>query len=429
MPPDPHAPDFLQPATLRQHVDQILGFYFAADPHHASAPGRPRAVDPTGGLFHHFRDDGLVLDRHTRHLVSSARFVFVCANALRHTANPAYLDLTLHALDFVEKVHRDPHTGGYAWQVHWDGQQALPDRRRVIDGTNHCYGLAFVLLAHAHALRAGVIDSRRELERVFDLMDLHFWQPEHGLYADEADPDWHLRPYRGQNANMHACEAMIAAFEATGETHYLDRAQTLATSITIRQAMRSGTSDHLVWEHYTPDWSPDWEYHRADRSDQFRPWGFQPGHLAEWAKLLLSLERHRPLSWLLPRATQLYDAAMRLGWDAEHSGLVYSLDLDGRWHDTDKLFWVQAEALAAAAFLWKRWQVAHEPERSQHYRSDYRRHWAYADKHFVDHEHGGWYRLLSRDNRKASDAKSPPGKVDYHTTGACWEVLRILDVG
>ena len=30
--------------------------------------------------------------------------------------------------------------------------------------------------------------------------------------------------YRGQNANMHACEALIAAFEATNEQKYLDRA-------------------------------------------------------------------------------------------------------------------------------------------------------------------------------------------------------------
>jgi mannose/cellobiose epimerase-like protein (N-acyl-D-glucosamine 2-epimerase family) len=297
----------------------------------------------------------------------------------------------------------------------------------VLDATNHCYGLAFVLLAHAHALRAGVSGSHEALERVFDLMDLHFWQPEHGLYADEADANWVLSPYRGQNANMHACEAMLAAFEATGEPHFLDRAQTLAMSMTLRQAQLTALPDGLIWEHYRPDWSPDWDYNRGDRRNIFRPWGVQPGHLVEWAKLLLSLERHRPLPWLLPRATQLYDAAMRLGWDAQHGGLVYGVAPDGAWYDDEKYFWVQAEAIAAAAFLWKRWQVAHEPERSQRYREDCRRLWAYADAHFIDHQHGAWYRVLSRDNRKLSDEKSPAGKVDYHTLGACWEMLRILD--
>ena len=42
------------------------------------------------------------------------------------------------------------------------------------------------------------------------------------------------------------------------------------------------------------------------------------------------------------------------------------------------------------------------------------------------HRHGAWYRILSQDNRKLSDEKSPAGKTDYHTMGACYEVLRAL---
>ena len=42
----------------------------------------------------------------------------------------------------------------------------------------------------------------------------------------------------------------------------------------------------------------------------------------------------------------------------------------------------------------------------------------------VDHEHGAWFRILTRDNRKYDDLKSPAGKTDYHTMGACYEVLR-----
>ena len=47
-------------------------------------------------------------------------------------------------------------------------------------------------------------------------------------------------------------------------------------------------------------------------------------------------------------------------------------------------------------------------------------------QHFVDHEHGAWYRILDADNRKYSDEKSPAGKTDYHTMGACHDVLHLL---
>jgi mannose/cellobiose epimerase-like protein (N-acyl-D-glucosamine 2-epimerase family) len=44
----------------------------------------------------------------------------------------------------------------------------------------------------------------------------------------------------------------------------------------------------------------------------------------------------------------------------------------------------------------------------------------------VDHRYGAWFRILDRKNRKYSDEKSPAGKTDYHTMGACHEVLRLL---
>ena len=56
----------------------------------------------------------------------------------------------------------------------------------------------------------------------------------------------------------------------------------------------------------------------------------------------------------------------------------------------------------------------------------YERIWAYAWQHFVDHEHGAWYRVLTQSNGKVDDNKSPAGKVDYHTMGACYDVLRGL---
>ena len=121
--------------------------------------------------------------------------------------------------------------GGYAWQLDWHEGRAT-----VQDGTHHCYGLAFVLLARTHALMAGVEEARAGLDATFALMEQHFWEPGNGLYADEATPDWRLSAYRGQNANMHACEANLAAFDATRERKYLQRALTLTESVTGRLA-------------------------------------------------------------------------------------------------------------------------------------------------------------------------------------------------
>lgn len=406
----PARPDFRAPEFLLGHIRQTLAFY------------EGRSLDPSGGFFHYFKDDGTVYDRRTRHLVSSTRFVFNHAMAFRRFGRPADQAAARHGLDFLHTAHAQPQ-GGYAWQIDWDGARAS-----VQDGTNHCYGLAFVLLAHAHALMAGIGEARAGLQATFELMEQRFWQPEHSLYADEATSDWQVGRYRGQNANMHSCEAMLAAFDATGEHRYLARALTLAEAVTQRQAALADTGlGPLVWEHYHADWSIDWDYNREDKTNIFRPWGFQTGHLTEWTKLLLQLQaqldRHLPPEqhpgWLLPTARHFFDVAMRYGWDDRHGGLVYGFAPGGEVCDADKYFWVQAESLAAAALLALRsgddvcWTW-------------YDRLWAYSWAHMIDHVHGAWWRIRTPDNRAYSDEKSPAGKTDYHTMGACYDVLRGL---
>lgn len=400
-------PDFRSPNFLRDHMAHTLAFY------------RDRCVDPSGGFFHFYKDDGAVYDQHTRHLVSSARFVFNHALAFRHFGGAQNLERIRHGLRFLNQVHRQPTAGhgkqgGFAWVLDWRDGQAL-----VVDPTNHCYGLAFVLLAHAHALAAGVDEARSGLDDCFALMEARFWQPEHRLYADEASADWQLGDYRGQNANMHACEAMLAAHAATGEQRFIDRAAVLAESVTQNLAAKAGG---LVWEHYRADWSVDWDYNKGDRSNIFRPWGYQTGHLTEWAKLLLQLDRVAPADWRLRTAQHFFDVAMARGWDADYGGLVYGFGPDGTVCDDHKYFWVQAESLAAAAWL----AVASDAARTDVYWHGYQRIWAYAWQHFVDHQHGAWYRILSPTNAKITDEKSPAGKTDYHTMGACWDVLRAL---
>lgn len=393
-------PDVLSIDVLRGHIAHTMAFY------------HPRCIDPAGGFHHYFKDDGTVYDRSHRHLVSSARFVYNYAMAAIEFDRDDYRQAMRHGLDYLRSAHRDPVSGAYAWTLR-DGA--------VEDGTRHAYGMAFVLLACARALQAGERACADWIDETWDLLEARFWDAGYGLYRDEADGDWRFSGYRGQNANMHMVEALLAAYEATAHRRYLDRALDVADAMTRRQAALAGG---LVWEHYDAQWNVDWDYHRDDPRHLFRPWGFQPGHQTEWAKLLAILDRHMrdrhaPVDWLLPRAEHLYRTAFGRAWDDAHGGLHYGFAPDGAICDPDKYFWVQAETLAAAALLAER---SPDPR----YLDDYARLWRYAWRHFVDHEHGGWYRILDRCNRRYSDEKSPAGKTDYHTMGACHEVLALL---
>ncbi len=381
---------------LLGHIESILDFY------------EPNVFDQSGGFFQNFKDDGTVFNGGQRHLVSSCRMVFNYCKAFELFGEGRYLEYAQHGIDYIRAHHWDAARQGYNW--------TLKDGHVADDTTNHCYGLAFVLLSAAAAHELGIDGARADIDRSCEIMEQRFWDASIGLYADEATSDWSIvSPYRGQNANMHSCEALIAAYEATGEASFLDRAYDLAKLITIDLA---GKSDGLVWEHFTENLDIDWKYNKDDPRNLYRPWGFQPGHQTEWTKLLLTLHEHRPEDWMVERAVELFDRALDVAWDEQNGGIFYGFAPDRAICDADKYFWVQAESFAASARLLQ--QTGDES-----YARWYDRIWQYAWDHMIDHQFGAWYRVLTADNRKYSDEKSAAGaKCDYHTIGACWDVLR-----
>jgi len=395
----PKLTESYQRQFLLAHCQDILAFY------------TPRVIDETGGFYHNYLDDGSLFNPGFRQLVSSTRIIINYARAAKILQQPNYAAIALHGLHYLEQVHFQPASKTYAWTL----QDHQP-----LDVTQQAYGYAFVLLAYSAVQAADVAERCNKITETFDLLEQRFWQPEYGLYADEISAAGVLSAYRGQNANMHLCEAMLAAYQATGEDRYLTRAQTLANNITFRQA---ALTDDLVWEHYTEQFQPDWDYNKDDPKNLYRPWGFQPGHQTEWAKLLVQLYRLDGNGQWVDKARELFDRAFATAWDHDFGGLVYGYDPAGNWCDDDKYFWVQAESFAAAAVLY---QTTAEPQ----YLQAYRQLWQYSWQHMIDHQYGAWYRLLNRQNQRYSNEKSSAGaKCDYHTLCACFDVLAVMSEG
>lgn len=173
----------------------------------------------------------------------------------------------------------------------------------------------------------------------------------HRIIANQFSPDWtESTGYRGLNENMHACEALLAAYWATDRSRYLEQALTIAERLTLKFPEQT---DGRLWEHYTSDWDHDFDYNQSQPQHRFRPYGYQPGHHLEWVKLLADLNRQVDESWLVPRAAEHFDTGIELGWDEEYGGLVYTVDRDGTPLVTDKYRWPVAEGIGVAAALYE----------------------------------------------------------------------------
>ncbi|ARS88477.1 AGE family epimerase/isomerase [Natrarchaeobaculum aegyptiacum] len=383
--------------ALRHQIRDVLNFYY------------PECIDSSDGGYVAQLDerDGHVYDTQTKHLVATARAVHNFSAGVLLEGPDWCRQAAEHGLQFLSTVHWDDDREGYDWLL--EGRTPVEQRR-------YCYGHAFVLLAGARAHQAGIPGGRAELERAYEVLEEHFWEPDHGLYADQATPDWStLESYRGQNANMHSCEALLAAYEATGEQRFLERAHTVADRFT-REV--TNATDGLLWEHYTDDWEPDLSYNADQPGHQFRPPGYQPGHHAEWAKLLVVLADHLSPEWPLERARELFDVAVDLGWDDEHGGLYYTVEADGEPIVADKYGWVHTEAIGASALL-SRFDDA--------YGEWYDRLWAYSREHLINPRYGNWYERLTREHARDGPNHGPEVEPGYHPLTNCWLALRALE--
>lgn len=358
------------------------------------------AVNPRGGFFE-LDDDGAPLKdpegSNTRVLHVTTRMIY-CFALGHHLGHPGSAAMVDHGMAYLSSGHRDPEHGGFVWSAADGGP---------VDDTKQAYGHAFVLLAAASAKTLGHPDADRLLAEVTDLLVNRFWEEQHGAVAEEFSRDWApLGPYRGQNSNMHLTEALMAAFEVTGDPRYLAMAERIADLL-----IRRITAAH-AWrlpEHFDPAWRVD---HAYVGSEMFRPAGTTPGHWLEWSRLLVQLwtlggKRH---DWMTEAAAALFRNAVGEGWDAGHGGFFYTLDFEGRPLNTDKIWWPVTEGIGAAATI-----GAHSDD--PFYEEWYRRLWDFAAAQFIDPRNGGW--RPQRDATLALKSTLFVGKPDiYHSLQA-----------
>jgi mannose/cellobiose epimerase-like protein (N-acyl-D-glucosamine 2-epimerase family) len=399
---------------LKGQIKSILDFYV------------PVALDnKNGGYNNQLLDNGTVYDPHTKHIVGTCRFVVNFSMAFRLFKDPLYKQACEHGVTYLMEKHCDG--GSFAWMIGADGS--------VIDSTRYMYAQAFSLLALSEALKIGVKGCEQHIEKVWKTTEEHFYEPDHQLYRDQfTGPDFSdCSPYRGQNSNMHMCEALLSLFQSTSNVLYLDRAVMIAEKLCLTFANEAGGR---LWEHYDSGWKHDWDKNKealpGSEEHIFRPYGYQPGHFFEWAKLLMVIQRHKDgLDWIPGRARFLFDEGVRCAWDQGLGGVHYGFSVDGetsRVLDTDKFYWVMAEMIGAAALL-----GAHlGPGEGEQYWQWFDKAWTFSTTHMIDGDRGGWYPQVNAQNQRTDPhgngafdcpVKSYPSKTDYHPLAACFEAI------
>jgi sulfoquinovose isomerase len=311
-------------------------------------------------------------------------------------------DLAAQALSGLTGRLRDSASGGWLTSVDAAGESS--DEKA-------CYTHAFVVLAASSGSVAGLVGARDLLTEALEIWDRRFFDNDAGMFIDSWNRDFtHLDDYRGVNGNMHAVEALLAAADVTGDQLWRARALGIAGRVALEFAQ---PHSWRIPEHFTSSWEPRLEHNRDRPDDQFQPYGATVGHGLEWSRLLLHLEASLADApdWLLPAAEALFDRAVVDGWAVDGAdGFIYTTDWDGTPVVRDRMHWVVAEAIAAAAAL----RIRTGDDRYSDLAASW---WAYAERYLLDRAYGSWHHQLDATNHVIETVW--PGKPDlYHAVQA-----------
>jgi sulfoquinovose isomerase len=306
---------------------------------------------------------------------------------------PGSMPIARRLIRGLNEKLRDKTNGGWIESVGGEGDDKA------------AYTHAFVVLAASTGTIAGDEVAAIVLKDALAVVEERFWDAEYGRFRDTWSADWsELRGYRGINANMHMVEAMLAASDATGDPLYAQRAVGICEFV----LERASGNDWRIPEHFDDHWVADLEFNKDRPADKFKPYGATVGHAFEWSRLIaqaasLSSDPAR----FLDGAQQLFANGAADGWAPDgNPGFVYTTDWSGKPVVADRLHWVVAEAIAAAAVLFK---VTGKSD----YADRYAQWWDYAATSVIDAEHGSWIHQLDADNQPASTVWD--GKPDlYH---------------
>lgn len=375
---------------LEQETDRLLAFGVA------SATG-------TGGFAR--------LDEQGQPVAGDAELWITCRMTYVYAlgtllGRPGSAPLVDHGLAALRGTFHDDENGGWFAEVGADGPT---------DDAKAAYPHAFVVLATASATAAGRPGARELLDEALAVSTRHFWDDAAGMVVESWDRTFtELDGYRGVNANMHTVEAYLAAADVTGERVWLDRAARIVERVV--HGFARGNSWRIP-EHFDSAWVPDLEYNADVPAHPFRPYGATIGHWLEWARLTLHVRAALAArgdvapAWMLEDAVSLFDAAVAEGWDVDGApGFVYTVDWAGRPVVRERMHWVVAEGIGAAATLFA---ATGDPR----FDTWYATWWDYAERHLLDRVGGSWWHELGVDNEVSRTVWE--GKADlYHAVQA-----------
>jgi N-acylglucosamine 2-epimerase len=374
----------------------------------------PRCLDREHGGYMIARDrDGSLLDT-DKGVWQQCRTAWMLGELYNNTGSNAvkpirdavssdqretWLEAARSGIEFVDQHAFDPSDGRMWFHLTRDGR---PIRKR-----RYAFTESFAAIAYGEYARATGSDEYAEKAADCFRRFVDHAPETYGERPKFTD----VRPTRGIGPPMIA----IVTAQELRESIGLESADAI-----IAQAI-----DDIRRFHTKPDLKVVMETvgPQGEILDHFDGRMLNPGHAIEASWFIMHEGERRNDQSLIQTGLDILDWMWERGWDEEHGGLLYFVDLNGRpvqeyWHDM-KFWWPHNEAIIATL-------AAYSITGDEKYAAMHKKvhDWTYG--HFPDAEHGEWYGYLHRDGTPSVTLKGNLWKGPFHMPRMQWTCWRRL---
>ncbi|WP_213770092.1 AGE family epimerase/isomerase [Bradyrhizobium sp. dw_78] len=343
----------------------------------------------SGGFIDRLTPEGRADRLAPRRVFVQARQIYCFAKVAQIGWYPEGREIALKGLEHLLARAKSPDgRPGYVHTLAHDGS--------ILDPLRDTYDHAFVLLALAsvYALDRDA-QVRAEIDNLLSFLDTQLRSPNGGFLEG-----WPAAMPRRQNPQMHLFESMIAAFDATHEPAFQNRA---GEFFALFLANLYDKQKQVLGEYFEDDWS------------RIEPVSVEPGHQAEWVWLLKGFERITGCPTGRYRA-ELLASAQRYR-DEATGCLIDEGDSGGHIKRHSRRCWPQTEMAKA----WIAQAESGEAGAAEEARAALSR----LDRHYLSHPvAGGWYDQFDREGK--SLIATIPASSFYHVLCACVEAEQVL---
>lgn len=389
-------------APLADHAKE-----YRADFSNRILPYWLEAVDKTNGGY--LLSDDAVKGRSTprdKMLVSQARMVWTFSHVHARGFSDAkhdYLAAARTGYRFLVDHFRDKEQGGYFWRTDLAGKPT--NERKIL------YGNSFVVYSIVEYYRASKDPEALDLARkLYAVIDRHAHDAKNRGWTEHFTRDWkplalkdpagevEVAGYKSANTHLHYMEALTELFLATKDDNVK---RSLEEALQLNKEYFYPKDAAKSAFHFQPDWSPVTDAKSA---------GLSYGHNIEFAWLMVAAEEAlgRKPDWEHFRAH--LDHTLAHGYDHERGG-VYDRGVGNEpAKSTLKIWWVQAEAIAAFSD-----GLRTAPDK---YRGPLDQTIHFVNAFQADKRDGVWLDTVTAEGQAKSNGKAHAWKANYHDVRA-----------